>query len=190
MKTSILTEHLRRGGVLAPHELEVDPLSLVRVGEVMSKDAVMLPTATPVEEVIQRINNNDSELTRHQALLLTDDQKRLKGIITRGDLLKAMREGSSALTVAEAGTTLNLVTASPDMTVRDALIEMLKHDIGRLPVIDETTRVVIGYLSRGNIMAANLRRLNEETEAQEGWVGRRHLRSLSKGWSIRRARTS
>ena len=153
---------------------------------------VMIPMTMPVEEVIQRINNNDAELIRHQAMILIDEQKRLKGIITRGDLLKAMREGHSTLTVAEVGTTINLVTASPDMTVREALIEILKHDIGRLPVIDENTRVVIGYLSRGNIMAANLRKLNEETEAQEGWVGRRHLRpfrSLGKGWGIRRPRT-
>jgi chloride channel protein, CIC family len=187
MKTSILTEHLRRGGILAPHELQVDPLSLVRVGEVMSKDATFIPPTMPVEDVITRINKHDPELTRHQALLLADERKGLKGIITRGDLLKAMREGRADMTVGQAGTTQNLITTTPDTIVREALNQMLRYDIGRLPVIDEKTNTVIGYLSRGNIMAANLRKLNEETEAQPGWVGRRHLPLRLKGWGIRRA---
>lgn len=178
MKTSLLTEHLRRGGVLVHQELQVDPLVLVRVAEVMSKDAIMIPHTMPVQDVITRINAHDPDFTRHQALLLIDDNKRLKGIITRGDLLKAMRDGHSESTAADAGTTQNLIVTTPQMTVRDALTHMLRHDVGRLPVIDEKTEAVIGYLSRGNIMAANLRKLTEETESQPGWVGRRMLKPL------------
>lgn len=189
METSLLTEHLRRGGVLAPHELEADPLSLVRVGDVMSKDGVFISPRLSVQQVITRINRHDPEFTRHQALVLVDEAKRLKGIITRGDLLKAMREGHPDMTVAEAGTTQNLVTVTPQTIVREALNQMLHHDIGRLPVIDEKTQTVIGYLSRGNIMSANLRKLSEETVSQPGWVGRRHIPFRLKGWSIRRARS-
>jgi CBS domain-containing protein len=87
--------------------------------------------------------------------------------------------------VGQAGTTENLVTVTPQTIVREALNQLLRHDIGRLPVIDEKTDTVIGYLSRGNIMSANMRKLTEETEAQPGWVGRRHLRL--KGWGILRA---
>jgi len=179
METSLLTEQLRRGGVLFHHELEADTLSMVRVSEVMSKDIASVACDMRVDEVIARINDHDPELTHHQALIMLDENKNLKGIITRGDLLHAMRSEQHELTVAEAGTIDDLIVAYPGDTVRTALTRMIQHDVGRLPVLkDENSRLVIGYLSRGNVMTANLRKLRDETEADAGWVRRRLSRLI------------
>jgi chloride channel protein, CIC family len=41
--------------------------------------------------------------------------------------------------------------------------KLLRYDIGRLPVVDRgNPKKVVGYLGRPNIMAARLRRLEEE----------------------------
>jgi CIC family chloride channel protein len=48
---------------------------------------------------------------------------------------------------------------------------MLRHNIGRLPVVDpKNPRRVIGYLGRAGIMAAWHRRMEEEHVREPGWI--------------------
>jgi chloride channel protein, CIC family len=48
----------------------------------------------------------------------------------------------------------------------------LRHGIGRLPVVDRNDpRRIVGYLGRSGIMAARLRRLEEEHVREPGWIG-------------------
>jgi hypothetical protein len=43
---------------------------------------------------------------------------------------------------------------------------MVNHDIGRLPVLDRTTRRVIAMLTRSDILAAHRTRLRETRDAE------------------------
>ncbi len=179
--TSILTEQLRRSGVLVRHEYEADVLDMVSVGSVMTKDTVTIPQDMIVADVIDRINHHDPALTRHQALLIMDENNDLAGIITRGDLLKAVNQGHADWKVLEAGTT-DLVTACPQDSVRDALLAMSQRDVGRLPVVDpDNPKHLLGYLSRANVMAAHLKRLKEESEVEAGWTLRPSMLSSTNG---------
>jgi chloride channel protein, CIC family len=50
---------------------------------------------------------------------------------------------------------------------------MLRNNIGRLPVIDRNDPDrAIGYLGRPGVMAARLRRLEEEHIREPGWMKR------------------
>jgi CIC family chloride channel protein len=50
---------------------------------------------------------------------------------------------------------------------------MLRNNIGRLPVVDrKEPKNVVGYLGRPGIMAARLRRLDEEQVREPGWIKR------------------
>jgi hypothetical protein len=52
---------------------------------------------------------------------------------------------------------------------------MLRNDIGRLPVVDRKDPWnVVGYLGRPGILAARLRRLEEEHVREPGWMKRRN----------------
>jgi chloride channel protein, CIC family len=54
------------------------------------------------------------------------------------------------------------------------LEKMLRNNIGRLPVVDrKDTKQVLGYLGRPGIMAARLKRLEEEHLREPGWFQRR-----------------
>jgi H+/Cl- antiporter ClcA len=171
MRRSILTEKVARRGYHLTREYSVDPFALVRVGEIMDTDRLAIPATMRIAELSDRIGQGDPAVTRHQALPIVDDQDRLLGIITRGDIFRALgQDPSGMLTVLEVGSTQLLVTY-PDELVDDALTKMLRNDVGRLLVVrrDDPTRLV-GYLGRATILAARLRRLDEEHVREPGWL--------------------
>ena len=143
---------------------------MIAVSSVMTTDVVSVPQTMTVGQLIEAINQHDPRLTRHQALLIVDDQQQLTGIVTRHDLLEAVREGDLDEPVLEAGNR-DLIVAYPDETVRQALIRMMSSNIGRLPVVDRPQpNHIVGYLSRGNIMAAYLKRVQDEASVDKGWI--------------------
>jgi CBS domain-containing protein len=76
------------------------------------------------------------------------------------------------MTVLDAGTRGPVVTY-PDEALHEASSKMLRHNIGRLPVVQRTDpQRVVGYLGRPGVMAARLRRLEEEHVREPGWIGR------------------
>ena len=105
-------------------------------------------------------------MTRHQGLIVLDKEGKLSGVITRGDLLRALdKMPSGEITVGEAGSH-KLVVTYPDESLHEALAKMLRHNIGRLPVVErQNPRHAIGYLGRPGVLSARLRRLEDETPA-------------------------
>jgi len=109
----------------------------------------------------------EPEVCRRQGTLLVDSQNRLAGIATRGDLLRALQRDPSGQTRAlDAGST-QAITAHPDEPLQDAIARMLKHDVGRLPVVSRSDPgQVVGYLGRNGLMIARSR-YHEEEEIRE-----------------------
>jgi chloride channel protein, CIC family len=160
---------LARRGLRVRHEYQADVLDMVTVDSVMVKSVVSVPKSMIVSDLIDKINQHDPYLTRHQALVIVDENDALCGIVTRGDLLKAISQGHSDWTVLEAGTE-DVVVAHPDDTVRDALARMLQNEIGRLPVIDpKHPKKLVGYLSRASVMEAHFKTHHEENVVEPGW---------------------
>jgi CBS domain-containing protein len=91
------------------------------------------------------------------------------GIITRGDVVRAFeRSGDPSVTVLDVGST-NLIVAYEDETLHDAIARMLRHDVGRLPVVDRANeKRVVGYLGRASIMAARERYHRDEQLRERG----------------------
>ena len=172
-KASIMTEKLVRRGLRIHQDYEADVLQQMVVSETMDREAPVLPAGIPVRELAERIARHEPEVSRHQGMLLMDADKRLAGIITRGDILRSLDEDpSGAMTLLEAGSRKMIVTY-PDETLHEAAAKMLRNNIGRLPVVDrKDPQHVVGYLGRPGIMAARLHRLHEEHVREPGWVKR------------------
>jgi len=168
--SSIMTEKLARRGLHVHQDYEADVLSQARVAETMEQELPAVSAGTTVGALAERIAQHDPAIARRQALLILDDTGKLSGIITRGDLLRALdKDSSGAMTVQEAGST-RLVITHADELVSEAASKMLRHDIGRLPVVDRADhRKVIGYLGRSGVMAARLRRFQDEHVREPGW---------------------
>jgi CBS domain-containing protein len=164
----------------------VDLLELTRVGDVMEKDVPTVPAEMKVIELSNLIARGDTIISSRQATLILDRDNKLSGIITRGDILRVLRESlAGTMTVLEAGQT-NLIVAYEDESLHDAAARMLKHNIGRLPVVDrQDPRRVIGYLGRASILSAQAKFYEEEEIRGRGpivpSIFEKGLHSLSAG---------
>jgi len=169
--SSIMTEKLARRGLHVHQDYEADVLSQARVEETMDKEFPAIPASTTVGALAERIAQHDPAVARHQALLILDDAGKLSGIITRGDLLRVLdADPSGTGTVLQAGSS-HLIVTYPDELVAAAASKMLRHDIGRLPVVDRgDERKVVGYIGRSGVMAARHRMFQDEHVREPGWL--------------------
>jgi len=172
--SSIMTEKLARRGLRIHQDYETYVLQQVAVAETMDRDVPTILSTMRVGELAERIARHDPVVSHHQGLFLVDPQGRLEGVITRGDVLRALdQDPSGALSVLDAGTR-EPVVAYPDEMISQASDKMLHNNIGRLPVVErKDARKFVGYLGRHGVMAARLRRLHEEHVREPGWIRRR-----------------
>ena len=82
------------------------------------------------------------------------------------------REGDGELNVLQAGTANPIVT-HPDELLEEAADKMVRHDIGRLPLVDRAERTrLLGYLGRSGIAARWRFLFDEEQVRDAGWLSR------------------
>lgn len=170
MKNSIMTEKLARRGLHVHQEYEVDVFQQMTVARAMDKAPVPVAGAGTIGALAGRIAQNEPALIKHQALLVSGDNGELTGILTRGDLMRALeRDPEGRMSVLEAAST-DLEVAYPDETLHDASMRMLAADCGRLPVVSrDDHRKIVGYLGRAALLQARSSRMREEHEVQPGW---------------------
>ena len=79
----------------------------------------------------------------------------------------ALPVGAISAVVAKA--LLWLIFAYEDETLHDAIARMLRHDVGRLPVVDRANeKRIVGYLGCASIMAARERYHRDEQIRERG----------------------
>jgi len=168
---SIMTEKLVRRGLRIHQDYEADLLQQMSVSQTMDPQVPFVPGDVWLVDLADRIARHEPEVSRHQALVITDAEGKLAGVITRADIFRALdRDSTHSMTVLEAGTRNPIVTY-PDESLHEASAKMLRNNIGRLPVVDRSSPDhVVGYLGRQGIMAARLRRLEEEHVREPGWI--------------------
>jgi H+/Cl- antiporter ClcA len=152
MRNSIMTEKLARRGVRVPSEYSADFLDLVAVGDACSKTVVTVSADEPIASL-------RAQASSHQGFPVVDAAGRLVGVVTRRDFLDAARPDTT-----RAG---ELVTRAPvvifgDSSLREAADQMVRENIGRLPVVSrDDPRRVIGFVTRSDLLRAHERRLAE-----------------------------
>ncbi len=139
----------------------------VTVAEIMTRDVVAVRPDTPMSELVADLVERE-----FRAVPVVDDQGKVVGIVTNGDLvrrgglpvrLELLRTFDSPLIHAQlarlaeahrvAGEVMTspAVTAGPDLDVRHAADMMLRRRLKRLPVVDEAGRLV-GIVSRVDLL--------------------------------------
>jgi len=132
----------------------------------MSADVHTLKTTDTLEGVRSWMET-DAPHTSHQGFPVLDEAGVLIGVLTRRNLLDPKK--------AESTTLRELIGRRPsfvyeDLTLRDAADHMVRHDVGRLPVVSRETRRVIGIVTRSDLLRAHRRRLVEH-EGEAAWAG-------------------
>jgi chloride channel protein, CIC family len=152
---SIYVKELRERGVLYGTTEDLDVLQVVTVGEVMTRDHPTVHEDQTIEEVRQHFTSAGSD-----GFAVVDDDQRLVGMVTRSDL---ERPGERVRDIC----TRQVVTVAADDPVFRGVRRMGSLDVGRIPVIDERTRRVIGMLRRGDVVHAYQRGIDRSLSAQQ-----------------------
>jgi CBS domain-containing protein len=178
MPFSIMTEKLARMGYSAGQEYEANALKLLKVSDVMVRDVATIQPDVTVRQAADRYVSGDLKYSCHHAIPIVDSSGRLQGLVTQGDLLRALKEDPEGkMSVLDAGSR-SLVVAYPDERVFDAVAKMLGNNIGRLPVVDRSDpQKMVGYINRANVMGSWRGYLQEESIRESGWL--RDLTSVS-----------
>ncbi len=136
----------------------------------MDREAPTIAASTKVGALADRVARHDPAVARHEALLIVDGESKLAGIITRGDMIRALdKDTSGSMTVLEAGSSRPVV-AYEDELVSEAAAKLLRHEIGRMPVVERgDEKKIVGYWGRAAILSARLRRFQDEHVLEPGW---------------------
>lgn len=163
MKESIMSEAMSRRGVKVPEEYSADMLEQVRVAAVATPAVITLRAERSVEDTRQWMESGDPT-AEHQGFPLIDEDGLLVGVITRRDVLN---------TEHPAGHTLSQLLRRPpivvydDCTLREAADHMVRHDVGRLPVVSRVDpRNLVGIVTRSDVLSAYRRRVEDQRREQ------------------------
>lgn len=148
MKRSILTEKIARRGRHVVQEFGADPFELARVGEVMARDVAVIGEADSVGEAVAVL-----EAGAHRVYPVVDAAGRPVGLVSRGDALRWVVEGGhEGEPVARHLSARLPAVVHPGDVVTHAVDVMLAADQGRLPVTDPSTGVLVGLISRKDLL--------------------------------------
>jgi H+/Cl- antiporter ClcA len=162
LKRSILTEKVARRGHHVSREYTVDPLQQAWVSEIMVSPVATLPGAMPIEKAVAFFTAE--EAPRHKSYPVLDDEDRVVGMASRGDVLRWMKErGHGRQTLGDLVSKTPLVSGSPDELVWRLVDRMVAEDVGRVPIIDAEGHL-LGLVARKDLLAvrARLRGMEEE----------------------------
>ena len=164
MRSSIMTEKLARRGARVRTEYAADYLSQVLVRDASSREVVSLRAADPLGDV-RRWLASGIKGSSHQGFPVLDEKGELCGVVTRRDLLDSAR--GDDLTIGGL-VKRGAVVAYEDNTLREAADHMVRAGVGRLPVVSrDAPRVVVGIVSRSDLLSAHEDRLDAAHVAEE-----------------------
>ena len=167
MRNTIMTEKIARRGVRVPSEYAADFLEQVLVRDASTREVVSLRTSDALGDVRAWMHSGKAE-AQHQGYPVIDDSGRVRGVVTRRDLLDPSHPNMRH--IGDMGLR-EPVVVHEHHSLREAADHMVANDIGRLIVVGEhAPHPLLGILTRGDLLAAHARRLKEAHHAD------RHIR--------------
>jgi CBS domain-containing protein len=144
------------------------------VADIMTREPISVRPETPIQTAIEILAKQ-----RISGLPVLDDDGKLVGVISESDLMwretdvrepafitildsviyldnpgRYEKELHKAIgqTVGEVMFSGHVVTIAPDKSIRDAARLMHDKQVHRLPVLDAATQMLVGILTRGDII--------------------------------------
>jgi CIC family chloride channel protein len=165
MRRSILTEKIARRGRHILQEYTVDPLDFLQAEQVMTGDPATLPGTMSIRDAVAFFSNSAA----HRSYPVVDSGNRLLDLVSRSDALRWQVEGELRQTpLAEALSDASQPFAYRHSPIGEVADLMVETGIGRIPIVDAETRVVVGILSRHDLLKARSSRSQAELERRKG----------------------
>jgi CBS domain-containing protein len=160
-----MTAKLARRGLRVPSEYAADPLDSLWVRDIATAKVVTLRGDMTLKEMRHWVAAG-APGSGHTGFPIVTPEGYLMGVLTRRDLLPLGRAAHPESTRLEELLRRPPVVVYDDCTLRDATDHMVRHDVGRLPVISRhDSGKIVGIITRSNILAAQRSRLMEMERA-------------------------
>ncbi|HET7452656.1 MAG TPA: chloride channel protein [Thermoanaerobaculia bacterium] len=148
-----MVEHQMREEGFVESESVLDPLSAVRVGDVMSRVPIAVAAGIAVLAAARSVAG-----TRHHFYPVVDDEARLIGLLSSDAIDDAVRDGRTSARVSELHRP-TVVVGRQDEPVRELVARLAAAGLTRCPVVaaDGSGRLV-GFVSPADLLEARIRR--------------------------------
>lgn len=125
-------------------------MEMIKVSEAMVKSVITVDETITVREADLMIKSTHP----YRVFPVIDPKGKLVGMITRKDISKALDSGKAETIVKEI-MTKDIIVCYPDENLKTALQKLGERDIGRIPVVEESSHShLIGLITRENIITA------------------------------------
>ncbi len=163
LRRSILTEKVARRGYHLTREYSVDPLEILFVREVMRPNVAVLPADLPLAGLTRWLEA-DGRTRRERLYPVVDAERRLLGVVRRGDLRRLQSQhGAEASCPLAAVLRLEPVVAHPDEPLRVVAYRMAETGLTRFPVVERGDgRRLVGMVVLRDLLEARMRNLEAE----------------------------
>jgi chloride channel protein, CIC family len=179
MRNSIMTEKISRRGIDVPAEYISDLLAYLKVSQIVSAKLTVLRADDTIQSIRQRLVSGEPGFT-HQGYPVADAEGVLLGVLTFRDFHDPRTDGKVRI-----GELIRRppITIFPDISLREAANEMIRHDVGRLMVVGRADpRKAIGIVTRSDLLRAQRRTVDEMTRTRSTvpWLRRRSPNGTAK----------
>ena len=143
----------------------------MRISEILRTKGGAVVTIAPADTVSEVVGT----LAQYGvgALVVSNDGRGIDGIVSERDVVRALAEnGLTTLELAAADImTLEVVTATPDMSIDDVMARMTEGRFRHMPVTEDGR--LVGIISIGDVVNARLAALELETEQLTNYISGR-----------------
>jgi CBS domain-containing protein len=162
LKRSILTEKIARRGRHLTREYSIDPFEVVRAAEVMVKNVDILPATMTVDDAVAFFT---ADAPRHKSYPIVDEGGRLVGMASRADVLRWRAEGPhGTATLYDVASDDEAAVVYPEDKLARVVDVMVTRETGRVPVIEEEGRRLVGLIARKDLLQLQRMRMLQETQ--------------------------
>jgi CBS domain-containing protein len=151
----------RRGFHLS-REYAIDPLEILFVREVMRTSVAALRAGAPFDQLAHPLHG-DATRRRQRLYPVIGDQQELVGVVTRNELQTLVdRAPGNAAAQLTSIMRRSPVVAHPDESLRVVVYRMAETGLTRFPVVDRTSRRLLGMIALTDLLKARALTLDAE----------------------------
>jgi H+/Cl- antiporter ClcA len=163
MKTTIMTEKIRRRGIQMPENYRPDVLELKTVADIArATDGLQVSVNETIQSVLDRIKEFEKTEYDQNQIILRNDKFGI-GVLDKRKLYIAEDPSINVSTLAE----IKVFTVYPDNSLEIALEIILKTGQTTLPVVERETKQLIGAVSEWDILKVFEKRFIDDKDIRQ-----------------------
>ncbi len=158
---TIYTLKLRRRGIDILRGRPANFMEVLTVGQAMQRVPAGVPADQTIGEFVDRFVSDGRE-----ALPVVDEAGTYRGVVTAQQVEGGMRE--NALHATAGSLAQRLPTLTPNESLEQALVLLMRQEVSGLPVVTADGERIIGWLTHRDVLRSYAQTVGEQVAAAEG----------------------